>query len=126
MAVGFSGILIRDIALIRLLILTSQTRCVRCGDKFVPRENNWQQLGFVRVASISFLSRSRLSSSARRCVLIPHPPCSPILGRHGPGDFVNASMHMYFMAGPSRSAGIACAAVTGDARRGYFRRINSF
>lgn len=36
MAVGFSGILIRDITLIRLLILTSQTRCVRCGDKFCP------------------------------------------------------------------------------------------
>lgn len=38
---------IRNIALIRLLILTSQTWCRagRQGDKFVPRENNWQQLG---------------------------------------------------------------------------------
>jgi len=70
----------------------------RRGDKFVPWENNWHQLSYVRM-TIPFLSHSHLSQSARCCVLnilIPHPPCSPVLDRYGSGDFVNASMHIFY------------------------------
>lgn len=53
--------------------LSNSPRATR-GDKFVSWENNWQQLGYVKVASIPFLSRSRLSPSAGRAAfssLIP-------------------------------------------------------
>lgn len=93
---------IRNIALIQLLILISQTSYARHCDKFVPRENNWQQLGYVRAAALR-LSRVRQSPSAGRCVLIPHTPAfSGSRSLYEPGDFVNASMHTYFMARLSR------------------------
>jgi len=114
----------------------SNLPCKRRGDKFVPRENNWQQLGYVRAAvlHLSFSpfilpSHSRLSPSLRRCILISHPSYSfriPVC--YGPEDFVNASMHMYFIASSfGRSLfGSTRATITENARQGYFCRIDSF
>lgn len=97
---------IRDIAS-RLLILTSQTCRARDAVINLSLEKTTGSNLAASIRKITFylsfspltVSLSRPSPSACRCILISHPSCSfriPVC--YGSEDFVNASMHMYFIA----------------------------
>lgn len=122
---------------IRLLILTSQTCRARDAVINLSLEKTtgsnlatWEQPFYI---SLSLPLSYHLALAHRHSYVVAFSSLTPrVLFEfpfcYGPEDFVNASMHMYFIASSfGRSLfGSTRATITENARQGYFCRIDSF